>query len=166
MSTSYSIHSVASTDLPALGELLHTAKLALPINRLLWKDWPNDAAQKPQYAQALESGFKEPSIENFKAIDNASGETVGYLGLARKQPVKQEESVQNSNPSTPPNLPDGVDTEVCTAVMKAVAEIAEDTEGMDCFGRLSSFLHKLSTRLTSAQNWSTCVWMLRIRDRV
>ncbi|OQV09219.1 hypothetical protein CLAIMM_13365 [Cladophialophora immunda] len=81
-----SISPVSSSDLPFLSDLVHTCKLALPINRLLFKDWPNDAAQKPLYAAAVESAFKGESVDCLKSVDQQPGDILAYLALTRKRP--------------------------------------------------------------------------------
>lgn len=49
----YTLRPVQSSDIPVLGDLLYNSKLALTINRLLFKDWPNEAAQRRNYAAVL-----------------------------------------------------------------------------------------------------------------
>lgn len=102
----YSLQSVTATDLPSIADLVHKCKMALPINRLLFVDWPNDAAQKPLYKQAVESGFEDKNVENWKVVheyvdseDGSEGEgegegekgksIAGFFCLTRKRPVER-----------------------------------------------------------------------------
>ncbi|KAJ5730573.1 uncharacterized protein N7483_005081 [Penicillium malachiteum] len=43
----YRIERVEKDDLPFLGKFIHSAKLALSINRLLYLNWPNEELQRP-----------------------------------------------------------------------------------------------------------------------
>lgn len=66
----HSIVPVTAQDLPTMAKLLCDSKLQLTINRLLFKDWPNEAAQVPNYTRAVEGSFKDPSVESFKVVDD------------------------------------------------------------------------------------------------
>lgn len=85
MATSYTIAAVENDDLSTLADLVHTSKLSLPINQLLFKDWPNDAAQKPLYTQAVVSSHHDPAVTDLKAVDDVSGQIIGYIAFTRKQ---------------------------------------------------------------------------------
>ncbi|KAF1987931.1 acyl-CoA N-acyltransferase, partial [Aulographum hederae CBS 113979] len=80
------IHPATLSDLPAIANLVHASKQHLPINHVLFKDWPNEAGQKPIYTAAVEGAFKNPDVESFKVVDDASGEVVGEFVLSRKKP--------------------------------------------------------------------------------
>ncbi|EXJ67323.1 uncharacterized protein A1O5_09336 [Cladophialophora psammophila CBS 110553] len=134
-----SIRPVSSLDLPLLSDLVHTGKLALPINRLLFKDWLNDAAQKPLYAAAAEAAFKDEQLECLKAVDEGSGDILGHLSLTRKrpdsefkegQPTPDEEAELGKQQQ---DIPEFFNPDVLSAVSNAVAEIPEQLEGLDHF---------------------------------
>jgi len=81
MSTiNYSILPLLESDLPTLAQFVQESKLGLTINRLLFKDWPNEAAQRENYSKAMESNFADPDAERFKVVDNESGLVVVIRG--------------------------------------------------------------------------------------
>jgi hypothetical protein len=136
----HTIHPVEKSDLPTLATLVGASKLALTINRLLFKDWPNEVAQKPLYTGAVEGGFADPSVTNLKAVDNETGEIVGYLGLTRKRPAvtatekkKEEEKAPGDLPS---QVPFGIVPEVLKEVVRAIGEVESGNvfAGKDCYG--------------------------------
>jgi hypothetical protein len=130
----HSILPISSSDLPTLAQFLHTSKLALTVNRLIFKHWPNDATQLPLYTQAVESGFSDPSMECFKVVDDESGDIVGYLALSRKKAEKEKSA--SSEDGAEPSVPDGLNPDVFRAVMNAVSRVTKEFEGMDRFGNL------------------------------
>ncbi|KAA8910372.1 hypothetical protein TRICI_004170 [Trichomonascus ciferrii] len=140
----YSIEPVFESDISVIGEMLHTAKLALPINRLLWNDWPNDEAQKPQYLQAAESGLEGSSTESLKAVDKATGEIVGYFVLALKPGVKSPTYADNG----PQSVPKSLNPAVLTAVSNASTESSKQIGIEDHFGKF--FGHRRRTVLTNS----------------
>jgi ribosomal protein S18 acetylase RimI-like enzyme len=129
MSTlSHSILPVTDADLGIIGDLVHSCKLELTINRLLFYNWPNDDAQKPQYAAAVQRGFNNPSAECYKAVDDESGEILGYVIFTRNRPTGTEQSKEEEQ-----DVPRGVKPEVLSAVNNAAAEIWNDTPNTDHF---------------------------------
>ncbi|OAP63211.1 hypothetical protein AYL99_02438 [Fonsecaea erecta] len=143
------IRPVSSSDLPLLSELVHTCKLALPVNRLLFKDWPNNAAQRPLYAAAVESAFKGESVDSLKAVDQESGDILGHLALTRKRPLTQTKTQPPSGKGIrsekQEDIPDFFNPELLSAVSNAVSEIAKGTEEFDHF-ELSYICVKPSAR--------------------
>lgn len=81
----YQISPVESADLPFLVKFIHSAKLSLSINRLLYQPWPSKDVQRNQYAKAVEGAFGDSSMESFKATDKESNEIIGYIVLAKKK---------------------------------------------------------------------------------
>ncbi|KAE8395654.1 hypothetical protein ETB97_011247 [Aspergillus alliaceus] len=129
MSTaSYTIRPVQASDIPALADLLYTSKLSLTINRLLFKEWPNEAIQRQNYFRAVDSIDKsEP--ESLTVVDKASGEIIGHLAFNRRLPVQK---LEEPKPETgKQDLPDFFNPEVVTAVLSAVAELKQDTKSID-----------------------------------
>jgi hypothetical protein len=125
----FSILPVSKPDLPILANSVKESKLPLAINRLLFKDWPNEAAQKANYTRPNESTFNDPSVKMWKAVDNQSGEIIAHLVLTRKV---TDTTAQNGDEV--PNVPDGMVPEVFTTIIKTIAEINKDIEKIDCFG--------------------------------
>ncbi|KAL4775397.1 acyl-CoA N-acyltransferase [Aspergillus nidulans var. acristatus] len=123
----YTFRQVERSDLDALEELLFTSKLSLTINRLLFNDWPNEAAQRRNYRAALEhQDFESDDRESLGVIDNASGKLIGYIALCRRQPEPETQaaspSVEDSEKQM--NIPEHFNPEVYNAVMKAVSELS------------------------------------------
>jgi hypothetical protein len=124
MSTNnYSAQPVTSEDLPTLIQFLHESKLALTINRLLWKDCPNDICQRPQYINAIESSFKSESCEVFKAVDDESGAIVGHLVLTLRKPASSEIKAAVEERDGKPKIPNGINEELLAAVAKFATEV-------------------------------------------
>lgn len=143
------IHPIASHDQPALTNLLHSSKLSLTINQLLFKDWPNEAVQKPLYAGSVGSAFSDPAAECLKVVDDMSGDIVGYLVLSRERPIIEAGSGDaatsiTSNPEVH-IAPEGLRQEIFTPVMKASEEISEQMQGIDHF-KLTYIVIKSSSR--------------------
>ncbi|OAL32312.1 hypothetical protein AYO22_00334 [Fonsecaea multimorphosa] len=133
---------VSSSDLPLLSDLVHTCKLALPINRLLFKDWPNDAAQRPLYAAAVESAFKDELAVCLKAVDEGSGDVLGHVALTRKRPPTESTetqlpSSQGSGGEKQQDISEFFNPDLLSAISNAVSEIAKETEEVDHFGTIS-----------------------------
>jgi hypothetical protein len=142
MSTNkYSIQPVTSPDnLPTLIQFLHESKLSLTINRLLWKDWPNDICQRPQYINAIESSFKSESSEIFKAVDE-TGTIIGHLVLTHRKPATSEAKVSVEEGDGRPKIPNGINEEVLNVVM-TFAEEVETLKDVEHFGEFESFLFR------------------------
>ncbi|WAO96772.1 N-acetyltransferase domain-containing protein [Fusarium falciforme] len=126
-----SILPVAGSDLPMLAEFVHSSKLSLTINRLLYLDWPNDAAQKPQYRRAVESSFNNDMVQCLKAVDEESNELVGYLVLTPKTPVEARKDTETGSDVEEQGVPDGMHAGVWSAVTNAAAEINRETASLD-----------------------------------
>ncbi|KAJ5825312.1 hypothetical protein N7474_002450 [Penicillium riverlandense] len=129
----HSILPISGSDLPTLANFLHTSKLALTVNRLIFKYWPNDVTQLQLYTQAVEFGFSDPSVECLKVVDDESGDIVGYLALSRKQAENEEEKPAGSGEDPEPGVPDGLNPPVFKAVMGAVSGITKEFEKIDRF---------------------------------
>jgi hypothetical protein len=122
MSTNnYDILPLLLEDLPTLAHFVQESKLGLTVNRLLFKDWPNDAAQKANYSKAVESNFDNPLTERWKVIDNESGSTVGHLVLTRILPLEIE--VTQTEVEENPKVPDMFNSDVFMAVKEMIAKI-------------------------------------------
>ncbi|RSL68755.1 hypothetical protein CEP53_002456 [Fusarium sp. AF-6] len=126
-----SILPVTKSDLPVLAEFVHSSKLGLTINRLLYLDWPNDAAQKPLYKRAVESSFNNDTVQCLKAVDEESNELVGYLVLTPKTPVEARKDTEIGSDFEEQGVPDGMHAGVWSAVNNAAAEIKRETDRLD-----------------------------------
>lgn len=96
----YSIFPVNAADIPVLVELLYSLKTALTFNRVLFKHWPNEAAQKALYRATLENTLAQiTTIESLKAVDDETGEIIGYVAVSRESPIRNptEQQKQHSN---------------------------------------------------------------------
>ncbi|KAJ4324579.1 hypothetical protein N0V84_003858 [Fusarium piperis] len=129
-----SILPVVDTDLPTLIEFVHSSKLRLTINRLLYLDWPNDAAQKPQYKNAVESSFNNDLVQCLKAVDEESNELAGYLVLTPKTRAEVREGAQIGDDIEKPSVPEGMHPGVLSALTNVMTEINRETENLDHLG--------------------------------
>lgn len=129
-----SILPVVDSDLPMLAEFVHSAKLSLTLNRLLYLDWPNDAAQKPVYRSAVESSFNDDTVQCLKAVDEESSELVGYLVLTRKSPVEGRKDTEIGSDAEEQSVPEGMHAGVWSAITNAAVEINRETESLDHLG--------------------------------
>jgi hypothetical protein len=144
MATSkHTIHPVEKSDLPTLSALVGASKLALTINRLLFKDWPNEVAQKPLYTGAVEGGFANPAFTSLKVVDNETGELVGYLGLTRKRPAvtatEEKKEEEKASGDLLNSVPFGIVPEVLKEVARVVGEVESGNvfAGKDYYGKLN-----------------------------
>ena len=143
---------VEASDIPTLGtDLLYPQKLALTINRLLFKDWPNEPVQKANSTRAVESSFNDPDVECLKAVDE-HGDIIGYVALTRKHqpPTNNTVAVPPSDDAADTGTgtagegggkqdgspPDFFNPHVLSAVQAAVAEINQTTQTTEHYGRL------------------------------
>ena len=130
----FSVVPVTKSDLPAIAHLVHLCKLALPINRLLFKNWPNDAVQKPLYAGAVKSSFDDEAIRCWKGVNDETGELVGYIATTRKRPQNTEAQDHDVEGTEIPTVPNGLNAEVMAAVSAATSQIACSMSEVDHFG--------------------------------
>ena len=130
----FSVVPVMKSDLPAIAHLVHTCKLALPINRLLFENWPNDAAQKPLYTAAVNSSFDDDAVQCWKAVNDETGALVGYIATTRKRPENIEAQDKEETKDDEPTVPDGLNAEVIAAVSNATSQIARTMVETDHFG--------------------------------
>jgi len=117
----YSILPILEPDLSTLAALVQESKLPLTVNRLLYKDWPNEAAQRAQCIKTIENSFKNPDQERFKVVEKETGTMVGHIVLTRKTP--SEDKVTTGEEKGKPEVPDGMNEEVFRGVMEAVGII-------------------------------------------
>ncbi|KAJ6157668.1 hypothetical protein N7470_005260 [Penicillium chermesinum] len=122
----YTLVPVESEDLPVLAQFLHSSKQALSINRLIFLDWPNDKIQMRMYSGAVKGGFEDPSIKNFKAVDNDTKEIIGYIAFAKKAVATKEEiEAQNKN-FAEQKTPEGINPPLYAEVNNAILQISKD----------------------------------------
>lgn len=133
MATHSSILPVVEADLAVLSGFLYWSKLALAINRVLVKDWPNEERQKKNYADALYGSFLDPSNECIKAVDEETGEIVGFVVLTRQHAPPESEAKTKEGDKLP-TAPDWMGMAVFEAVMGGSAYVMEATDKLECFG--------------------------------
>lgn len=141
MAASYTIASVENDDILTLSDLVHTSKLSLPINQLLFRDWPNDAAQKPLYTQAVVSSHNDPAVTDLKAVDDASGKIIGYIAFTRKHasggppPTDEADSARNaSDQQQHSSPPEGLNPDVLAAVAGLNSQESRHFSSFDHYG--------------------------------
>ncbi|KAJ5769433.1 hypothetical protein N7520_003992 [Penicillium odoratum] len=128
MTLDYTVNPVTSSDLPALTNLIHSAKLALSINRLIFLNWPNEKLQVTLYSRAVQGGYDDPVTECFKAVDNETQEIIGYIVLERKTPQDSQESEKTER-----SVPDGLNPPLLADVENATRQIAKEVNDMHRF---------------------------------
>jgi hypothetical protein len=135
------ISRVEGSDLPFLAKFIHSAKLSLSINRLLYQPWPNESIQRKQYTGAVEGAFADSSMECFKATDAESKEIIGYIVLAKKKAITEESTVpiQPATTESGNKAPEGMNAGVFAEVSGANADISKATNHIDRFGKLAVF---------------------------
>ena len=128
MSLRYSILPAAHSDVAVIGELLFESKRKLNINLLLWRNWPNETAQRSQYTKTIEDSLAIAEIYTFKAVEDETQQVIAFMALKRVRPTarrSQREAVQNNlNPT------------VLEAVDEAMYTIAKGSESIDHLGWL------------------------------
>ena len=143
MAAPYTIAPVQSDDVPALANLIHTSKLALRINQLLFKNWPNEAVQKPLYTQAVVSSFNDANVTDLKAVDSASGKIIGYIAFMHKhattlpepaisEPDHAEYDAQQQQQQS--STPEGLNPDILAAVAGLGMETARHFDSLDRYG--------------------------------
>lgn len=133
----HSILPITSDDLPTLAEFLFASKLQLAINRFLFKDWPNEPAQRAIYTGAAEGGFNDPDSASLKVVNDMSGEMVGHLVLThRKATTGTPATNADANQTQQQNVPNGFKSEVLSTVMKMTEEVDVELKGIE---HISSF---------------------------
>lgn len=145
MPAQFSISALEEQDINVLGDLLLRSKLSLSINRLLWKDWPNETAQREQYTAAISDAFTDSNMLDLKAVDNATGQIVGYICLAKKERKAHPDVTDNGRPRTEDNMaaPATMDASVLAGVGNACQKVARGLNFPQNYGRLPN-----ATRIT------------------
>ncbi|KAL4782615.1 hypothetical protein BJX76DRAFT_332286 [Aspergillus varians] len=139
-SNNYTIRPMEPSDIPETSELLYESKLALMVNRLLFKNWPNEEIQRKNYRSVFDNLEHSPG-DKLSVIANASGEVVGHFTVTRRQPAKK---VEEPNPlgnegqkkRALPEVPEHFNAEVLSAVQNACMElerVMEDTDHLRRF---------------------------------
>ncbi|OJJ00779.1 hypothetical protein ASPVEDRAFT_40305 [Aspergillus versicolor CBS 583.65] len=129
-SDKYTIRQFEASDVAATGELLFTQKLGLTINRLLFKNWPNEEAQRKNYTSTL-ANLDPATMEALTVVENASGEIVGHLIMTRKRPAPKTENAGNGKEG---EVPDHFNADVLSAVMRVASEldvVMKDTDHIE-----------------------------------
>jgi predicted component of type VI protein secretion system len=101
MATSnYSIYSINTIDISVPVELLYSLKSTLAFNRAVFKNWPNEATQKALYRATIENILTPTSAtESLKAVDDETGDIIGYVAVSRESPSTQNPAEQQKQHS-------------------------------------------------------------------
>lgn len=140
-SEKYTIRPFEAVDIAATGELLYTQKLGLTINRLLFKNWPNEEVQRKNYTSTL-ANLDPATMEPLTVVENASGEIVGHLTMTRKKPAPKDEGPSNGSGSgngKEEEIPNHFNPDVLSTVMKVANEldaVMKDTDHIGTFHRI------------------------------
>jgi hypothetical protein len=129
----HSVLPITADDVPVLGALLTSSKLQLVINRLLFKDWPNETVQLTNYTRAIQNGLSDPNTTSLKVTNDTTGDIVGHLGLTRHK-TDNGESSRKGTPNAMA-VPDGMVPDVFHAVVDAIGILNKDIENQDYMGK-------------------------------
>lgn len=132
MSSVIKIERVQENNLDELTSLLHGTKLALSINKLIIKDWPNDRVQQRLYRGAVEGALHTELIEDWNAIDQESGDIVGYIAHTIQESKDKGDSAPESIKE---QVPEGIVPEVHEAVTQATNVITQATPNVRRIGK-------------------------------
>lgn len=133
----HTISRVEGSDLPFLAKFIHSAKLSLSINRLLYQPWPNNPVQEKQYTAAVEGALADSSMECFKATDGDLNAIIGYIVLARKTATKGDSMAPTQSADNGHNVPEGMNPGLLAEVSAANISISQATENIDRYGKVS-----------------------------
>ena len=126
-SVDYSILPIAPDDTSSVARMLCDAKITLSINRFLFKDWPNPAAQWENYSNAIKSGFGDPDRESVKVVDNKTGNIIGHFVTTHQKPQDKQPEPANKDA-------DYLVPEILNLVMDAVKGLQKGVEGIEHIG--------------------------------
>nr|XP_036576438.1 acetyltransferase [Colletotrichum truncatum]KAF6783176.1 acetyltransferase [Colletotrichum truncatum] len=143
MAISPSVLPISDPDFPTLVDFIYSSKVDLAINRFLYRDWPNESAQKLVCRQAVESSFNDPAAHCLKAVDPQSGDVIGYLVLTRRKPAEGSSPKEESTGGQ--DVPERMNPEVFSTLMQAAKEISQEADKLDCF-EITFIYVKLSHR--------------------
>lgn len=135
MAAPVSVLAATTADLSVLGDFLYSSKLALTINRVLVKDWPNEANQIKNYSASIASSLVDPNVECLKAVDVQSGNVVGFIVLGRKKPTKSPQSPGEDESVSAWTAPDWMNSDLFDEVMQASAYLDQQSETFDHFSQ-------------------------------
>lgn len=150
-----SIQPLLEADLPAATELVQWSKLAMPINRLLWSDWPNLESQKAQTARAVHGSFSNPDYKSLKVVDDASGEVLGYMALIAKRPSSTpevNETAPGDGAKEPFKLSEALNPGILSMVTTTKGDIENEMAATDHVGRYIRLRFQRYDILIPAQN--------------
>jgi hypothetical protein len=150
--SNYSILPIDTFDVPTLVEFLYSLKSTLAFNRAVFKNWPNEAAQKALYRATIENTLAPTSAtESLKAADDETGEIIGYVAVSRERPTQDSSTEQQQKQhlnaegtrvdgdrgqeqEQPEEELSAFNLEVYAAAVKACLELQRGVEMCDHFG--------------------------------
>ncbi|RDW86897.1 GNAT family N-acetyltransferase [Aspergillus mulundensis] len=128
----FTFRQVERSDVDTLEGLLFTSKLSLTINKLLFKNWPNEAVQRRNYRSALEGlDFDNSDRESLTVVDDELGKIIGHLALYRREPQTPVQDdiecgqSQAASATEQADIPDFFNADVLNAVIEAVGELSD-----------------------------------------
>ena len=131
----YTIRPFEAGDVAETGELLFTQKLGLTINRLLFKNWPNEEVQLKNYTSTL-ANLDAATMESLTVVENASGDIVGHLSMTRKKPAPETD--ENPGNGREGEIPDHFNADVLSTVMEVASELDAVMKDTDHIGGLTN----------------------------
>lgn len=131
----YTIAHGTETDVSAMVDLVYHEKISLPINQLMWRNWPNEAPQKARIESAVRGSLSEPIHTVHKIVDDEVDRVVGLLVLTQGHASTPEErSKQSSNDGSKPTLPPELRQDVTETIMAAIGDIEKDSTHVERIG--------------------------------
>lgn len=135
----HSVQPFVRADVSTQANFLVAAKLQLPINRFLFKDWPNEPAQRRVYTDAAKGNFEGAENTCLKVVNDASGEMVGYIVITHRPEGKPlfAKKDQKASQDQPIKVPEGFDPDVLLTVLKMIEEVHKKMDGIEHIRRSS-----------------------------
>jgi GNAT superfamily N-acetyltransferase len=147
----HSVQPFVQADVPTQANFLVAAKLQLSINRFLFKDWPNEPAQRAMYTDAAKGNFEGAENTCLKIVNDASGDMVGYIVITHRPAGKPlfAKNDPNANQEQQPSTPEGFNPEVLPTVVKMIEDVHKEMNGIEHIRSFAHFSESLSLRLTT-----------------
>lgn len=131
----HTIVPATEADITTIVNMLYLEKISLPLNQLMWKQWPNETPQKARIESAVSGSLKDANHQTYKFLDGENGEVVGLLVLARSGPTIPDEQSEKPEDETPkPSIPSELRGDVFEMVVAGINDICKDSTTKDRIG--------------------------------
>ncbi|EPE35809.1 Acyl-CoA N-acyltransferases (Nat) [Glarea lozoyensis ATCC 20868] len=120
----YTILPLTPPDLDTMTHLVWLSKQSLTVNRLLYQNWPNEAAQRAQCRKAVENSMQCKDVQSWKVVHKESGEMVGHVAMKFYGDAGQKDVGGGGE------VPDGMHPGVYEMVVDSMTDLWEDWGGV------------------------------------